>query len=66
MTVLWFLLGIVACTSPEMEMARDAIETWERGRQSLDAGDTTAAAESFAMAAGLDPSSPLLPAWEAR
>lgn len=60
------ILLALACTDPEFGQFGSALEAYEEGRVALATGAPEVAAEAFARASALDPSSDMLVAWEVR
>lgn len=57
---------LLACSDPQLDPYRDALEAWGQGRDALEAGKPADAVDHFVRARAQDPRSPALALWEAR
>jgi len=61
--LIWLAL---ACSDPDFGRYGDSLKAYEEGRVAMSSGAPMVAADAFALATRLDPSSEVLVAWEAR
>ncbi len=60
------MILLLACSDPQLDPVREALEAYDLGRAALDAGEAAQAAAHFARAREHDSRTALLPLWQAR
>lgn len=60
------LILLLACSDPQLDPYRAALDAWRQGRDALEAGRPAEAVDHFVRARAHDPRSPALALWEAR